>query len=372
MSNQRTVVVSTCGTSALTNKADAAMRALLRDHANATALSLPADQRQQFEAWIAQRRAELAGAAPAAAAALSAELHGVVRINGGVLPAPRSGKQHHVLLPTDTFLGRAAVSLVEEWLQARGMTTSRMEVPGLRTDDLADFQAALGRLVYDCDESLPRYRAQGWRIVFNLVGGFKAIQGFMQTVGLFYADESVYIFESGDALMRLPRLPIRLDVDGELRAHAQAYRRLARGEVLAVAACAGISETALEVLDGQAWLSPWGRLCWSQGKQALYGEALCAPLSPRLQVSATARRAFDKLETQRKVLVNAKLDELAWHLDERSAETNPKSLSFKPLKGQGQPPATHECYAWSDQDAWRILGHYEDERFVVDDIRKHL
>jgi hypothetical protein len=55
-----------------------------------------------------------------------------------------------------------------------------------------------------CQDTLPGYRESGYHIVFNLTGGFKSIQGWMQTLGMFYADEIVYIFETGKELLPGP------------------------------------------------------------------------------------------------------------------------------------------------------------------------
>ena len=46
---------------------------------------------------------------------------------------------------------------------------------------------------------MPGYRQSHYRVVFNLVGGFKSLQGYMNTLGMFYADEIIYIFEAPTA-----------------------------------------------------------------------------------------------------------------------------------------------------------------------------
>lgn len=56
----------------------------------------------------------------------------------------------------------------------------------------------------------------------------------------------------------------------------------------------------------------------------------------------------------------------------RAQGRNPHSLDFKPLQDNQAPPSTHECDAWADGAAMRILSHFDDKIFVVDCLHKHL
>ena len=86
----------------------------------------------------------------------------------------------------------------------QGLTALFQRQRDLRTDSLDSFQMALSDLVRWCDEevAVAPYR-HSYRVLFNLTGGFKSIQGFLQILAQFYADETVYIFESGDVLLRM-------------------------------------------------------------------------------------------------------------------------------------------------------------------------
>jgi hypothetical protein len=81
------------------------------------------------------------------------------------------------------------------------------------------------------------------RVTFNLVGGFKSLQGYMQTLGMLFADESVYVFEGERELLRIPRLP--LDIDSSCRKTMEEnlllFRRLSfASEGVSSTECAGL------------------------------------------------------------------------------------------------------------------------------------
>jgi CRISPR/Cas system-associated protein Csm6 len=63
-------------------------------------------------------------------------------------------------------------------------------------------------------------------VVFNLTGGFKSVQGFLQAISSFYADETIYIFQFSSELLQIPRLPIKLDTQGIIDENLTIFRRL--------------------------------------------------------------------------------------------------------------------------------------------------
>ena len=117
-----------------------------------------------------------------------------------------------MLVATDTYQGEVAAKLVQEWLQGRGFSSVQVfQLPGLSTRNQQAFATGVGALIKWTGETLPGYRESGSRVVFNLVGGFKSLQGYMNTLGMLYADEIIYIFEGTQSgLIRIPRLPVNL------------------------------------------------------------------------------------------------------------------------------------------------------------------
>jgi len=99
-------------------------------------------------------------------------------------------------------------------------------------------------------------------------------------------------------------------------------------------------------------LSEWGQLIWQRGKHHYYRQQLWDPLSLRLVFGSGFLDTIEGLAGDRLALINERLDQLSRCLDS-ACSYNPRSLDFKKLNGDPPPPSTHECDAWSDQDARR-------------------
>ena len=81
----------------------------------------------------------------------------------------------------------------------------------LSTASTAAFSAGIDDLIAWLERTIKPLRAS-YEVCFNLVGSFKSLQGYMNTLGMFYADKVIYIFEGQDAaLITIPRLPIQVD-----------------------------------------------------------------------------------------------------------------------------------------------------------------
>jgi putative CRISPR-associated protein (TIGR02619 family) len=354
-------VFSPCGTSLLTNSADSNERKLVNRFANYKMhAGIPADEANLLNALIERVREAMVTADDRYAATMSAELNAITKLYQG---KPGNQQHFHQLLCTDTWLGEATAGMVADWLRKQGYTVDVKRQPDLQTADLQAFQLALSDLVRWCHETLPGYRQKPYRIIFNLTGGFKSVQGFLQTMAMFYADETIYVFETGRALLRIPRVPISMNAEDTVRNHLNIFRRLASG--LEIADTPVIPETLLMQLDNKVTLSPWGDLVWEQTKDRIYAEQLYSPPSAKLRFGEKFQDTILNLPPERLVQVNKRIDQLARYL-ETNGQYNPHSLDFKKLRGHVALLSTHEMDAWSDQDAKRLFGHYEEEMFVLD------
>lgn len=364
------LIVSTCGTSLLTNNVGADLRNILTDFANQPrAEDVPLEQRQRIQQHLDARREEFARETDLKRLMdLSAELNGMIRFYGG---NPGIARDQHVLLATDTWLGESTARIVADVLERHGHLAEVKRVRDLRTDDPASFRWAMSDLVAWCAETLKGYRDAGHRVVFNLTGGFKSVQGFMQALGMIYADESVYVFERTEQLLRLPRLPVQLDSTAILRRHLAVFRRIAAGLAVHEMEVADMPESLVNVLEEQAVFSPWGELVWQEAYRTVYGVDLLESITPKLVFGPRFQQTLDGLAPDRLRHVNERLDQLARRLEE--GETyNPRSLDFKSLQGTGHKGSTHECDAWADEGAKRLFGHFEGGRYVIDRLDKGL
>jgi putative CRISPR-associated protein (TIGR02619 family) len=353
----------------LTNASSQELRLLLSQTANHKSTDLPADQKAAIDEHIRDRALVLQSANLQKARGWSAELNGLVGFYENQLD--RGGEDFHLLLHTDTYQGERTATVIQEWLCAKGLRVTTQAIPGLNTADLDSFRSAMNEMVSWCEQTLPGYRQNRIRVVFNLVAGFKAWQGFMQTLGMFYADEILYIFESSDQLLRLPRLPVQFEEAAvqEIRQNLLLFRRLDRKQTsMPSSECEGISEIFLYQVGEETELSPWGRLVWERHKSDFYRQKLLAPISPLLKFGPMVPRTVEDLSGELRERFNHRMDDLARYLDS-GREGATQRLDFKQLKGNPYPPSTHECDLWADQGAWRAFGHFDDEeRLIIDRI----
>lgn len=359
-------ILSSCGTSLLTNHAGGDV-ALLRKHANAKRNEdVPESDRRRIELMIGAAEASLKNAGFATVGKLSAELNALSKFYEKSDGSQKS--DHHVLICTDTWVGNSAARLLVEWLRTQGLNAVCEQRQDLQTRDLDAFRIALSDLVEWCETTIPGYRERGYRVVFNLTGGFKSINGFLQALAMVYADEAIYVFESEDDLLRLPRLPLQISQSDVVRRYLTTFRRLA--SKLPVDSVDGIAETLLWQIGGDVALSPWGQLLWEQNKKSMYGEQLYSSPSSKLRFGDRFERTVCDLPAERLKLVNERVDDLVVHLETGGA--NLKRLDLKRLAGGPKMDSTHECDAWADLDARRLFGHFEGEVFVLDKLDKAL
>ena len=205
---------------------------------------------------------------------ISAELNGIYGIYGGGLP-DNSDDQHY-LICTDTFQGQTTGNLIAKFLRDQGFTVVVETPEGLSTQDTESFTKGTKELITWLDDAIPRPDSS-WDVIFNLVGGFKSLQGYMQTFGTFYADEIVYIFEGSSDLIKIPRLPIQIDTT-VVQEHRTKFAMMAADEMYPIEKLEGIPETLLEpVTDNgntMAGLSAWGELIWNRTKSDLLSQGL--------------------------------------------------------------------------------------------------
>lgn len=362
------LILSTCGTSLLTNQAPADLRPILTSTANLSEKDYPPEQLTLIDQYIAERRATLLSCEFTQARRWSAELNGLLALYKQA-PSAESARDQHQLLHTDTYQGRAVAKILNEWLNARGFATSSLTFSGLSVRDRDEFQEAMSSVAKWAHETFSGYRASGREIVFNLTGGFKSINGFLQTIGAFHADRVVYLFESGSELVSIPRLPLSLSVTATVTDHLETFRRLSLYRELPAQEQGTIPDTLVLRISDHVSLSAWGELLWNEVKTGFYQKELLPVLSDKIKTTDSFRRSVQGLPPERLAVVNHRLDDLSLHFDQGH---NPKSLNFKQLQGHPVKGSTHQLYAWSDAGARRIFGHFEGDKFVLDTLGGHL
>ncbi len=370
-------ILSTVGTSILTNLIDrrnpteANWWNTLRDSANLKLNELDPETNTVINTLADRALTKLLENDAGANGRISAELNGIYGIYEGT---PSNSRDQHWLITTDTAQGQKTGELIRDFLESQEFTVSIFTPEGLSTKDTESFTTGTKELIRWLEDTVPRY--EGYHVIFNLVGGFKSLQGYMNTFGAFYADEVVYIFDAPTSdLIKIPRLPIQID-DTVIQNHLVQFALMDAGKLYLAHELKGIPETLLEYVEDNgntyAGLSAWGQLIWNQTKKDLLTKELLD--FPKLKYEQTFHDDFKK--NQRNADQCLKLQETlakAAHSLEESCcslqELSNDGLDVKKLQGQdniyrfriGDFRAT-----WSQGENQLILLRYGDRKEVYE------
>lgn len=290
------IILSTVGTSLLTNQIDRHRESdwfeQLSNCSNLTIQDTPDEVLEIIEQLKQRAAKKLREGNPGNNRRDCAELNGIYGIYSNDLRLC----QHdlHYLIVTDTAQGKAAGEVIQTFLLANDVSVNTYVPPGFSTATTSHFAEGIDNLLVWLREDIYLGYRDSHKIYFNLVGGFKSLQGYMNTLGMFYADAIVYIFESKDAeLITIPRLPISIKVD---RVTIEPFKlQLAlmnAGMDLKVASAVGIPEALIYTVDADMTLSTWGKLVWGECKQEILSEELLA--FPGLDYQSSFVEDFNK------------------------------------------------------------------------------
>ena len=203
----RRLVISTVGTSLLTNliisknNLESDWSSRLQDTANLTEKEIKKGSDIEEIIQKLKQRAEnkLEKANTIEIKEASAELNGIYGLYEDQL---EDGKlDHHLLITTDTAQGQVTADIVKKFLlkqKKEKRLSLEIEVytpEKLSTANTKSFNKGIDDLLDCLHTRVEEYKEKKYEIYFNLVGGFKALQGCMNTIGMFYADKIIYVFE---------------------------------------------------------------------------------------------------------------------------------------------------------------------------------
>lgn len=331
------IVVSTIGTSLLTNQIDRnhadekQWYSKLRDVANLSLAKTPDEEKVIIQTLRDRAIQKLSTATVSQIRSASAELNGLY----GLYDEHLSGNQQdsHYLVATDTAQGKITAELVADFLRQKGLVQTSVYAPaGLSTASTTAFAEGIDGLIAWLESTIKPLRATH-EVCFNLVGSFKSLQGYMNTLGMFYADQVIYIFEGKDAtLITIPRLPIQVD-QARLEPYAASLALMDGGAGLKAESVAGIPEAMVGDYNGQKVLSTWGKLIWEQVKETLLSQALLT--LPYLDYADTFRADYNKLkDTRKRVLLQSVLAQLSGALSQSQGDPRglPNSFRYSPYE----------------------------------------
>lgn len=246
----------------------------------------------------------------------SAELNGLYGLYENQLA---QGKQDmNFLIATDTYQCQTTAEVVRDFLQKQGLSVDIKKPTGLSTASTENFSSGIDELIsWLREEIIPGYK-ESHKICFNLVGSFKSLQGYLNTIGMFYADEILYIFESENAdLITIPRLPITLDCKA-IKPYAVDLALMDAGLDMPVKE--EIPESLVLKVDEEMTLSTWGKLVWGECKKSLLAWELLK--FPRLLFEDSFREDYKQIAClEDKIKLQETLASVAYLLEKNQGNT---------------------------------------------------
>lgn len=315
----RRVVISTIGTSLLTNQINRSNLEekdwynQLRDTANSTLEKTPKDVLEIIETLKARAIEKLAQSSTAQIRSASAELNGIYGLYQEQLEL--SHQDMHWLVATDTAQGKETAEIVESFLQSRGIAVQIYTPKGLSTTSTRCFSDGIDELLTQLESMTSGYE----KVCFNLVGGFKSLQAYLNTIGMFYADEIIYIFEGVNSeVITIPRLPIKID-ESVIEPYKVQFALMATGAEVNLSQLPGIQEALIFRVDEEVTLSNWGKLIWNQSKsKILSGELL---MFPRIQYQQSFIKDYERIKNEgERVKLQETLAKVAYLLEKSKGD----------------------------------------------------
>lgn len=355
-------IINTCGTSILTKPSrQSDLFSDLLKYSNAiTEKDIPADIYNKFDNLWKKLIDEFKHLSEQEARDASAELNSLLtwqRKNN-----VKSQECYCYLVHTDTIFGYMAASLLEEWLNNnnyQGVFVQRIE--SLNTNSLDSFEDGLSNLVKWFSDIKNNF--YGDTIVFNTAGGFKAVSGFAQVLGTFWADKTIYKFESGEEVLEIPKLPIIWSEIDKIKDNFEEYRKISLNIPLE-----NYSHlNPLWIKNGK--FTPWGQIAWENAKDALYGTQVFPLVFDQVEEGKDFRNSIKDLDAKSIAHLNERIDDLCLY-KRSNGDYNPRRLDYKPLKVK--IGYSHECDAWAFHGAKRLFCNEKDGKIIVEKLDKGL
>ena len=275
---------------------------------------------------------------------------------------------YHLLLHTDTYLGDEVASILEYFLQSKGLIAEKFCATDLNTNSLEEFQLSLTEIIKNLSERIEGFKNSGYEIIFNLTGGFKGSNSFLQTMASLYADKSFYIFETGKELLIIPRLPIKIDEEFFSK-NIKIFRANEIGLDIKQEIFKKLPKSVVNQIGNEYFISPWGEIVWQKYKNEIYRKKLIMPISDNIIYSTEFKKDFEKLNSFEKFQLNKSVDKLEKYITDN---INPSSLRYHELKGEVAKQYSYEFYPFDGNDSRRVFCNENDNKIILGKIDSHL
>lgn len=367
-----TVIFSTIGTSSLTNRNKEAGK--INELSNLTKNEISNEDRRFLDEQINIKRNEKENILKDINAIeklknFSAELNGILsyydiknlgKIDNQIL------NDYQILLSTDTYVGKLTSELIKEILQQIGFKNIYVEsIDKLNTKNTENFTEGIKELrdvIYNKYVSNDGYA--NYKKVFNLTGGFKSVNAYLNVLGMFYADEIIYVFETKTDLIKIPKLPIKINYE-ELKDLYEEFLMI-NTKIEPGLSDSKINKIFLFRIDNKFILNEWGEFIWEEIKDSVMKEK-GLPKFDNIIYTDQVRKQFDNLETKLKGLFVSHIAVLS-KFGRISDELRKSSLNLnKDTDG-------HSEYKIDLRSNIRIFFDYDENtrKFKILSIKKHI
>jgi putative CRISPR-associated protein (TIGR02619 family) len=295
---------------------------------------------------------------------LSAELNALLNFYKDKI----NTKDIHLLLFTDTYFGKKTAEIIKIFLENKGFNVIDFLAKDLKTSSLEEFQFALSEIVKRLSEELNGYKQNGYEIIFNLTGGFKSVNSFLQTMASLYADKSIYIFETSNELLEIPRLPITIDKKF-FEENFEILRKLEKNLPIEEKILEKLPKSIILKIGNEYTLSPWGEIVYQKYKNEIFSKKLIKPIISEINYSKEFIKDFEKLNPSEKYQLNKSIEKLEKYILKNE---NLKSLRYHSLNGQISQKYSHEFYPFDGNNSRRVYCNEKDKTIILEKIDSHL
>ncbi len=253
----------------------------------------------------------------------------------------------HYLITTDTYQGKKCGEIIRNYLVSKNINAQIFTPNELTTRTKYNFEQGIKNLLKWCDETLNGFKNNGYEIIFNLTGSFKSLQGYLNTIAMFYADKIIYIFESEKAeLIEIPKLPVEID-NSIITEYKEKILLMAAGYNYPILDVSGMPKTIIDEIEGKVFLSVWGELLWNKTKKDILTGALIN--LPFLSYSDEFKKLFNSATNDDKVKLQEILSKVAKILLENNGD-------ISKLKQDGG--LQYENYSNKKDETGLPIGHF--------------
>ncbi len=264
----KNLIISTVGTSLITNPASKDKVAELYKYSNCSKEECPDSIKELIDSFVPLVKNKLKVAKINEIRRISAELNGIYGFYNNDLNNRKN--DIHFLISTNTYQGLKSAEVVRDYIQSKEIICDIFTPQNLSTKNKEDFSEGIKEILKWFDDVINSYKQQGYKIIFNLTGGFKSLQGYLNTLAMFYADKIVYIFESEQSeLIEIPRLPVRIDLS-PFEKNKEKLLLLNANRICNINEFDELPEAVIDQLGGDVILSVWGEVIWKKIKFDLF------------------------------------------------------------------------------------------------------